>query len=169
MQVYVASNRHNAVVRLTAARIDRPLYNRRAWGMHEASALLLRAADSSGMGSVDVSTPRSSSAAVSGLVPGSGQSSLGFSLPSRLCPGWMPPRTTRKSYRPRVSDRTMVGTLQPPCLSVSDTEWRRDCGKMKNLWDGKTNRLVLFTRRVQSLGFQARKTPSFITWAGNQK
>src|SRR5437879_11620578 len=29
----------------------------------------------------------------------------------------MPPRTTRKSYRPRVSDRTMVGTAQPLCLS----------------------------------------------------
>jgi hypothetical protein len=28
----------------------------------------------------------------------------------------MPPRTTRKSYRPRVSDRTMVGTVQPHCL-----------------------------------------------------
>jgi len=29
----------------------------------------------------------------------------------------MPPRTTRKSYRPRVSDRTMVGSAQPFCLS----------------------------------------------------
>ena len=29
----------------------------------------------------------------------------------------MPPRTTRKSYRLRASDRTMVGTLQPHCLS----------------------------------------------------
>src|SRR5215831_4484711 len=28
----------------------------------------------------------------------------------------MPPRTTRKSYRPRVSDRTMVGTCNPLCL-----------------------------------------------------
>src|ERR1700676_2219958 len=28
----------------------------------------------------------------------------------------MPPRTTRKSYRPRVSDRTMVDTLRPSCL-----------------------------------------------------
>src|SRR5260221_14516996 len=45
----------------------------------------------------------------------------------------MPPRTTRKSYRPRVSDRTMVGTAQPPCLSVSDTEWRRHRRKMKPL------------------------------------
>jgi hypothetical protein len=37
----------------------------------------------------------------------------------------MPPRTTRKSYRPRVSDRTMVGTAQPLCLFASGTEGRR--------------------------------------------
>src|SRR5271156_5381178 len=29
----------------------------------------------------------------------------------------MPPRITRKRYRLRASDRTMVGTLQPHCLS----------------------------------------------------
>src|SRR5439155_25872880 len=28
----------------------------------------------------------------------------------------MPPRTTQQSHRPRVSDRTMVGTLPPRCL-----------------------------------------------------
>src|ERR1700746_295779 len=28
----------------------------------------------------------------------------------------MPPRTTQKSYRPRVSDRTMVGPLKPTRL-----------------------------------------------------
>src|ERR1700720_801006 len=32
----------------------------------------------------------------------------------------MPPRTTRKSHRPRVSDRTMVGTAQPLCLFASE-------------------------------------------------
>src|SRR4029077_16535556 len=37
----------------------------------------------------------------------------------------MPPRTTRKSHRPRLSDRTMVGTAQPLCLSASETEGRR--------------------------------------------
>src|SRR5437016_12131552 len=30
----------------------------------------------------------------------------------------MPPRTTQQSYRPRVSDRTMVGTLPPRCLQA---------------------------------------------------
>src|ERR1700739_1974314 len=34
----------------------------------------------------------------------------------------MPPRTTRKSYRPRVSDRTMVGTSPPPRLLASEAE-----------------------------------------------
>ena len=43
----------------------------------------------------------------------------------------MPPRTTRKSYRPRASDRTMVGTLQPSGLSVSSTDRRRHCRRMK--------------------------------------
>ncbi len=41
---------------------------------------------------------------------------------SRNC---MPPRTTRKSHRRTVSDRTMVGTAQPLCLSASETEGRR--------------------------------------------
>jgi hypothetical protein len=44
-----------------------------------------------------------------------------------------PTRTTRKSDRPRVSNRTMVGILQPPCLSVSNTEWRFHHRKVKLL------------------------------------
>src|SRR6266436_5205408 len=42
----------------------------------------------------------------------------------------MPPRTTRKSYRPRVSDRTMIGTLRPHCLFASETEGRRHANEM---------------------------------------
>jgi hypothetical protein len=34
----------------------------------------------------------------------------------------MPPRTTRKSYGPRVPDRTMVGTSPPRCLPASETD-----------------------------------------------
>src|SRR5258706_14631856 len=80
----------------------------------------------------------------------------------------MPPRTTRKSYRPRVSDRTMVGPLQPPCLSVSDTEWRRHRRKMKPLgWKNKSTCRI--SPRVKSLRRQARKNPSFITWAGKSE
>ena len=37
----------------------------------------------------------------------------------------MPPRITRKSARRKVSDRTMVGTAQPLCLSASETDGRR--------------------------------------------
>src|SRR5260370_36083327 len=43
----------------------------------------------------------------------------------------MPPRTTRKSYRQRVSDRTMVGTKPPFCLVVPSTAWRRHGHRMK--------------------------------------
>jgi len=37
----------------------------------------------------------------------------------------MPPRITRKSNRRKVSDRTMVGTAQPVCLSALGTGRRR--------------------------------------------
>ena len=37
----------------------------------------------------------------------------------------MPPRTTRKSARRKASDRTMVGTAQPLCLSASGSDRRR--------------------------------------------
>src|SRR6202035_4830718 len=37
----------------------------------------------------------------------------------------MPPRITRKSDRREVSDRTMVGTAQPLCLSALGTDRRR--------------------------------------------
>src|SRR5580692_9276646 len=50
----------------------------------------------------------------------------------------MPPRTTRKSYRPRASDRTMVDTKPPFCLFVSSTAWRRHGHRMKPLgWKNK--------------------------------
>src|ERR1700687_2391763 len=49
----------------------------------------------------------------------------------------MPHRTTRKSDRRKVSDRTMVGIAQPVCLSASGIEGRRydstmNLGKRKN-------------------------------------
>ena len=43
----------------------------------------------------------------------------------------MPPRTTRKSTRPRASDRTMVDTVQPPRLPSFRTDRRRRYQKMK--------------------------------------
>ncbi len=54
----------------------------------------------------------------------------------------MLPRTTRKSDRPRVSDRTMVGTAQPLCLSASRTDRRRYESTM-NLRQGKTHSVSL--------------------------
>ena len=54
----------------------------------------------------------------------------------------MPPRITRKSDRRKVSDRTMVGTAQPLCLSASGTEGRRCDGNM-NLRKRKTHRVSL--------------------------
>ena len=50
----------------------------------------------------------------------------------------MPPRTTRKSDRRKVSDRTMVGTAQPLCLSALGTDGRRYESAM-NLRERKTH------------------------------
>src|SRR5713101_1270723 len=52
----------------------------------------------------------------------------------------MPPRTTRKTDRRKVSDRTMVGTAQPRCLSASGTEGRRYESTM-NLRERDTHRV----------------------------
>src|ERR1019366_2292815 len=52
----------------------------------------------------------------------------------------MPPRTTRKSDRPRASDRTMVGTSQPLCLSASGTQ-RPSYESTMNLRKRKTHRV----------------------------
>src|SRR5713101_1500246 len=67
----------------------------------------------------------------------------------------MPPRTTRKSDRRKVSDRTMVGTAQPRCLSASETEGRRYESTM-NLRERDTHRVSFhywgWTARPFSLG-----------------
>ena len=54
----------------------------------------------------------------------------------------MPPRITRKSDRRKVSDRTMVGTAQPLCLSASGTDGRRYQSTM-NLRKRKTHSVSL--------------------------
>ena len=68
---------------------------------------------------------------------------------SRNC---MPPRTTRKSHRPRVSDRTMVGTAQPLCLSrpkpkgiVTTSRWT---------WEQQNSKRLIATR-----GWMTRSLP----------
>ena len=54
----------------------------------------------------------------------------------------MPSRTTRKSDRRKVSDRTMVGTAQPVCLSASGTE-RCRCDSNMNLCEKETHSVSL--------------------------
>jgi hypothetical protein len=68
---------------------------------------------------------------------------------SRNC---MPPRTTRKSYRRTVSDRTMVGTAQPLCLSrpkpkgiVTTSRWT---------WEQRNSKRLIATR-----GWMTRSLP----------
>src|SRR5882757_8523638 len=46
-------------------------------------------------------------------------------LAPSLCVIPMPPRITRKSTRPRASDRSMVDTVQPHGLFSFETDWRR--------------------------------------------
>src|ERR1035437_4542627 len=72
----------------------------------------------------------------------------------------MPPRTTRKSDRRKVSDRTMVGIAQPVCLSASGTDRRRYEGTM-NLRNRK-NHSVSF----HSWGWTARAFPLGLTVVG---
>ena len=72
----------------------------------------------------------------------------------------MPPRTTRKSDRRKVSDRTMVGIAQPVCLSASGTDRRRYEGTM-NLRKRK-NHSVSF----HYWGWTARPFPLRLTVVG---
>src|ERR1035437_4996632 len=77
----------------------------------------------------------------------------------------MPPRTTRKSDRPRVSDRTMVGTLQPSCLSVSNTEWRCYDHRMKPLgWKKQIDLSHHATRRISRAPGQKKFLLHYVGW-----
>src|ERR1700730_10708944 len=64
----------------------------------------------------------------------------------------MPPRTTRKSHRRTVSDRTMVGTAQPLCLwrpkpkgIVTTSPWT---------WEQQNSKRLIATR-----GWMTRSLP----------
>ena len=72
----------------------------------------------------------------------------------------MPPRTTRKSDRRKASDRTMVGTAQPVCLSASGTNGRRYESTM-NLRKRKTHGVSF-----HYWGWTARPFPLCLTVAG---
>jgi hypothetical protein len=77
----------------------------------------------------------------------------------------MPPRITRKSYRPRVSDRTMVGTLQPSCLLVSSTEWRRHHRRMKPLgWKKQIDLPHHATSPISGAQGQNKSSLHYVGW-----
>src|SRR6202035_5048875 len=70
------------------------------------------------------------------------------------------PRITRKSDRRKVSDRTMVGTAQPLCLSASGTDGRRYESSM-NLRARKTHSISF-----HYWGWMARPFPLRFAVAG---
>jgi hypothetical protein len=59
----------------------------------------------------------------------------------------MLPRRTQESYRPRVSNRTMVAILQSSRLLVSRNEWRRHDREMKPQGEKKTSPLHATKRK----------------------
>jgi hypothetical protein len=68
---------------------------------------------------------------------------------------YMPPRITRKSYRPRASDRTMVDTIRPRSLSCFRIRMRRHDNQMNLQPDkspgGSQHDMGWRTRRTSSL------------------
>ena len=72
----------------------------------------------------------------------------------------MPSRTTRKSDRRKVSDRTMVGTAQPLCLPASGTE-RRRYDSIMNLRGRKTHSVSF-----HYWGWTARPFPLCLAFVG---
>src|SRR5689334_24980995 len=59
----------------------------------------------------------------------------------------MLPQRTQESYRPRVSNRTMVAILQSSRLLVSRNEWRRHDREMKPQGGKKTSPLHATKRK----------------------
>src|SRR5881296_941101 len=66
----------------------------------------------------------------------------------------MPPRTTQQSHRPRVSDRTMVGTLPPRCLQALPH------GTKNAATDGPGYRATPRSTTEPHTGLDARHLPS---------
>ena len=87
---------------------------------------------------------------------------LGRCVPSTasLLVNYSPPRITRKSCRPRASDRTMVDTFQPHSLSCFRIRERRHDNKM-NLEKEKALR-----DSQHAIGWTAQRTFSLLPVAG---
>ena len=77
-----------------------------------------------------------------------------------LLVNYRPSRITRKSYRPRASDRTMVDTLQPRCLSCFRIRKRRHENRM-NPDKTKTPK-----PSQQGMGWKAQRTLPLLPVAG---
>ena len=72
----------------------------------------------------------------------------------------MPPRITRKSYRPRASDRTMVDRIRPRSLSCFRIRMRRHDNEMNLQTDKRPG------GSQHDLGWRARRTSSLLPVAG---
>ena len=77
-----------------------------------------------------------------------------------LLVNYRPPRITRKSYRPRASDRTMVDTIQPRSLSCFRIRKRHHDHRM-NLQRTKTTRAS-----QHEMGWKAPRTLPLLPVAG---
>jgi hypothetical protein len=90
-----------------------------------------------------------------------------------LCPHCMPPRITRKSYRPRVSERTMVGTGDHFLLASFRAERRCRGRKMKFLGWQEIRQVASSLRTTsRAHGIKGQDKPSFLRhrgWMPRQK
>src|SRR5258707_9276071 len=73
---------------------------------------------------------------------------------------YMPPRITRKSYRPRASDRTMVDRIRPRSLSCFRIRMRRHDNEMNLQTDKRPG------GSQHDMGWRVRRTSSLLPVAG---
>src|SRR5258708_14509645 len=95
--------------------------------MHQASALLFRAADPGGMGGVDAPAPGPSSAAVWGLAPAWIPFAAGCFLPGRLRSRWETenaPRRDAPTFLLRLNPLRLENVFVTRWFSHSNS-WRR--------------------------------------------
>jgi hypothetical protein len=73
----------------------------------------------------------------------------------------MPSRMTQESYRPRVSDRTMVGNSATNfAYEFQRTEWRRHDSEHETTGMGKKHRDLVAPRPTESLRDESKRSSS---------
>jgi len=73
----------------------------------------------------------------------------------------MPSRMTQESYRPRVSDRTMVGNSATTfAYEFQRTEWRRRDSKPETTGMGKKHRDLVTPRSTGLLRDESKRSSS---------